>query len=214
MENIKAVIFDLDNTLADRKYAFLKHSEKCADDFLADSDLKEKFIARLVELDCNGYRPKNEVYNTVSEEFPLNCTPKEIMDSWNPNAGRFIRPEPYAEEILKYLSEKYTLALLTNGSSRTQNIKLDRVGLRKYFDAVIISEETGTAKPDPEIFLMICRRIVTAPENCVYIGDSFENDIIGASSAGMKAVFYDRYKESTEDYSPAVSDLRELKLLL
>lgn len=214
MENIRAVIFDLDNTLADRKYAFSKHAEKCADTFLTEKKLKNKFISRLIELDCNGYRPKKEVYDTISAEFPLNCTPREIEDSWNTNADSFIRPEPYAEDILKYLSEKYTLALLTNGHCLTQNIKLDRVGLREFFAAVIISEETGTAKPDPEIFRMMCGKIGIPAENCVYIGDSFENDIKGAASAGMRAVFYDRYKTSKEGYLPAVSDLRKLKLLL
>lgn len=213
-ENINAVIFDLDNTLADRKYAFFKHAEKCAEDFLADRKLKEQFTARLIELDCNGYRPKKEVYETICGEFPLNCTVKEITDSWNTNADRFIKPEPYAEEILEYLKEKYTLALLTNGHTLTQNIKLEKVGLRKYFKAVVISEETGTAKPDPEIFFMICRCINTAPENCVYIGDNFQNDIKGALSAGMKAVLYDRYKQSEENYTPTVFRLEELKLLL
>lgn len=213
-QNINAVIFDLDNTLADRKYSYKMHAETCGKLYLKDISLSDKFCERLIALDNNGYGSKNIAYNTVYEEFPLKGTPEEMSAKWNENAEKFTRCEPFAEEILIYLKEKYTLALLTNGYTLTQNIKLDRTGLRKYFSAVVISEETGTAKPDPEIFRLVCRRINVPEERCVYVGDHFANDIKGALSAGMNAVLYDRYGTSEENYPFTIHSLEELKNLL
>lgn len=212
--SIQAVIFDLDNTLADRKYSYRKHAETCGRLYLKDISLLDKFCERLITLDNNGYGSKNKAYNTVYEEFPLKGSPDEMSAKWNENAEKFTHCEPFAEETLIYLKDKYTLALLTNGYTLTQNIKLDRTGLRKYFSAVVISEETGTMKPDPEIFRLICRKINVSVNECVYVGDHFENDIKGALSAGMNAVLYDRYGSSEENYPYTIHSLQELKKLL
>ncbi len=214
MENIKAVIFDLDNTLADRKYSYKKHAEACGRLFLKDISLLDSFCERLIDLDNNGYSCKEKTYRTIYEEFPLTGSPAEMSAKWNENSEKFTICEPFAEDILIYLKEKYTLALLTNGYSLTQNIKLDRTGLRKFFSAVVISEDTGTMKPDPEIFRMTCRMIGASEKECVYIGDHFENDIRGALSAGMSAVLYDRYQTSAENYPYTIRSLLELKNLL
>ncbi|MGN1415450.1 MAG: HAD family hydrolase [Oscillospiraceae bacterium] len=214
MDNIKAVIFDLDNTLADRKYSYSKHAEACGSLFLRDISLLDSFCSRLIELDNNGYADKKNVYKTIYEEFPLTGTPDEMSAKWNENAEIFTHCEPFAEDILIYLQDKYALALLTNGYSLTQNIKLDRTGLRKYFAAVVISEDTGTMKPDPEIFRMTCHKIGASENECVYVGDHFENDIKGALSAGMSAVLYDRYGTSEENYPYTIRSLNELKDLL
>lgn len=211
---IKAVIFDLDNTLADRKYSYKMHAEACGRLFLKDISLLDRFCTRLIGLDNNGYADKEKVYKTIYEEFPLTGTPAEMSAKWNENAGIFTRPEPFAEDILIYLQDKYTLALLTNGYSLTQNIKLDRTGLRKYFAAVVVSEDTGTAKPDPEIFRLTCKKTGVSEKECVYVGDHFENDIKGALSAGMNAVLYDRYGTSRENYPYTVRSLGELKKIL
>ncbi|MGN0696274.1 MAG: HAD family hydrolase [Oscillospiraceae bacterium] len=214
LTTIHTVIFDLDNTLADRKYSYSKHAETCGRLFLRDISLLDSFCSRLIELDNNGYGSKDLAYKTVYEEFPLKGSPAEMSAKWNENAGRFTRCEPFAEEILIYLRQKYTLALLTNGYSVTQNIKLDRTGLRKYFSAVVVSEDTGTMKPDPEIFRLTCRKTGASENECVYVGDHFENDIKGALSAGMSAVLYDRYRTSAENYPHTIYSLRELEDLL
>ena len=131
-KSFKAVIFDLDNTLADRKYAFEMHSKKLAELYLKDrsNEEKEQFVRRMIVLDKNGYAPKSEVYGTICREFSPDGTPDELFSKWRENAALFTRQEPFAEEILIYLKDKYRLSLLTNGSFKTQSVKLESVGLR------------------------------------------------------------------------------------
>lgn len=214
MENIKAVIFDLDNTLCDRKKAFYRHAENLADDYLEDISLDEKFIERLIALDNNGYSVKNDTYAKICEEFPMNADADTLKGKWNINAKRFSECEPFAKEILEYLKDKYILALLTNGLTKTQNIKLDTIGLRKYFTAVMVSESTGYLKPDKEIFELICKEIGVNPSQAVYIGDQLVNDYYGAINAGMNAVLYDRYYENNDDNINKIHSLIELKRIL
>lgn len=215
-KNFKAVIFDLDNTLADRKYAFEMHSKKLAEMYLKNrsDEEKEAFVRRMIELDKNGYASKSQVYGCICREFSPDGTPEELFARWQENASIYTRPEPYAEETLIYLKDKYKLSLLTNGFTKTQSVKLDTVGLRKYFEKVIISEETGTEKPDREIYLLICRETGVIPEEALYIGDHLENDVKGPVSAGMSAVLYDRYGKYNGVYENTVSSLRELMLYL
>ncbi len=213
MKNIKAVIFDLDNTLADRKHAYSHHARVCAEKFLKDKSLAEEFIKRLTLLDNNGYSSKSATYDTIYGEFPLLGSPDEMSNMWNENAMKYTVPEPYAEDILEYLGERgYITALLTNGLTKTQNLKLDSAGLRKYFSEILVSEEAGTQKPDKRIFLMICEKIKVSPENCLYVGDHIENDYFGALNAGLKAVLYDKFFAADEKINKihSLSDLKEI----
>ena len=212
--DISAVIFDLDNTLSDRKYAFSCHAGRMADMFLKEISLKEEFVKELIKLDCNGYAVKKEVYKTVCQKFPLDCSPDEMSSEWDKSAAMFCRQEPFAEDILQYLGKKYTLGLLTNGLSKTQSIKLDGVGLRKYFAEVMISQDTGLEKPDPAIFGLFCGRLGVSPENAVYVGDQYKNDYCGSLSAGLNPILYDRYNEYGGKYTPVIRSLEELKNIL
>ena len=215
-DNIRAVAFDLDNTLSDRKYTFSCHASRMADLMLGDSpdEVKKRFAERLIVLDNNGYAEKTDVWSTICSEFGVISEQSVYMREWNKNAQLFSRREPYAEELLEYLSGKYILALLTNGRIDTQSIKLDGIGFRKYFSTVMISGETDTAKPDTRIYLMLCERLGVSPSQTLYIGDHLENDIRGPLSAGMKAILYDRYDTYGGIYPETISSLKELEKIL
>ena len=108
------------------------------------------------------------------------------------------------------------MALVTNGS-KSQRDKIDILKASRYFDAVLISEEVGTAKPDPVIFRQAMSRLSAAPDRSVFVGDSLEHDMAGARNAGMMTVYLNRIgaldmEESLCDL--VVSDLRELSDLV
>ena len=63
------------------------------------------------------------------------------------------------------------------------------MGLHHFFDSVITSQEAGVEKPDIAIFEMAMERMGCKAENSVMIGNSFNDDILGAINAGMSAVF-------------------------
>lgn len=96
-----------------------------------------------------------------------------------------------AIELLDLLKSKnLKLGIITNASHNEDRIRkiLSRVGIEKYFETVVVSSEVGIRKPDPMIFQIALKNLDLAPEQAIYIGDSFEYDAQGASNAGMQYV--------------------------
>jgi putative hydrolase of the HAD superfamily len=96
---------------------------------------------------------------------------------------------PGAIELLDHLQGKYLLSIITNGFPESQYVKLKASGLDKYFDHVFISEEIGFNKPDPAIFHHAVN--ISGAEkidHCLMVGDTYQTDIAGAVSCGMKAI--------------------------
>lgn len=89
------------------------------------------------------------------------------------------------------------LAVITNSAGVHQRGKLAAVGLVDTFDAVVIADEVGVAKPNVEIFQLACRRLRVAPYQAVHVGDRLDVDAIGASQAGMTGVWLDRSATGT-----------------
>lgn len=95
-----------------------------------------------------------------------------------------------AEALQALLDGGYRLAVVSNADGRVEGVLRD-VGLRDYFEFVLDSEVVGVEKPDPAIFLEACRRLELEPEACLYVGDLFPVDYLGATRTGMEAVLLD-----------------------
>jgi len=83
----------------------------------------------------------------------------------------------------------FTLGLITNGSVRMQSRKLECLALPPMFDAVLISDAEGVAKPDPEIFRRALARLGVDAVHACYVGNHPDVDVAGARAAGLKAVW-------------------------
>lgn len=95
---------------------------------------------------------------------------------------------PDALKVLNALTGKARLALITNGLTKVQRARLSNSGLDAYFEAVVISEEEGVAKPDPGIFDIIFSRMgYPSRSEVLMIGDSLTSDIRGANRYGIDA---------------------------
>lgn len=100
------------------------------------------------------------------------------------------------EPCLAQLRERdLLLGLITNNESVHQRDKLARVGLADRFDAVVISGEFGTAKPDAAIFRHACDLLGVPPGEAVHVGDNLVVDALGAQAAGLRGVWLDRRGE-------------------
>lgn len=93
-----------------------------------------------------------------------------------------------ALERLKALGHR--LAVISNADGRMEGV-IRRTGLGPCFEFVLDSAVEGVAKPDPEIFLRACRRLELEPDACLYVGDLFSVDVLGARRAGLDAVLLD-----------------------
>jgi putative hydrolase of the HAD superfamily len=102
----------------------------------------------------------------------------------------------------------YRLAVISNADGRMEDA-LVRAGLRDHFEFVIDSEVVGVAKPDPAIFHVAAERLELDPAECLYVGDLFAVDVVGARGAGMAALLLDPLDmlDHPVDRIPAVADL-------
>ena len=96
---------------------------------------------------------------------------------------------PGAEEIVRYLAEKYPLTIVTNGFIEVQYEKFDKSGLKDCFSHIVLSEEVGCQKPNPRIFEEALRLNGLSADEVVMVGDSWYSDIQGAINAGIDQIW-------------------------
>jgi len=94
-----------------------------------------------------------------------------------------------AVTVLKELKKKYKLGLVTNGESAGQYLKIKQTKIAQYFDGVIVSGDYGYNKPDPRLFEIAADNLGVSCKECIFVGDLFQTDIIGAHRAGMKPIW-------------------------
>lgn len=123
---------------------------------------------------------------------------------------------PHAIDILEYLKSKnYRLFLLTNGFKEVQVVKIKHSGLEPFFEKMITSEEAGYQKPHAKIFEYALKTVNAKKKESLMVGDDLENDIYGAQSFGIDAVFFNP-KGIPHEENPVfeIQSLLELKQLL
>jgi len=95
-----------------------------------------------------------------------------------------------ALETLSYLRERYRLGLVTNGFTDIQQVKNERTGLAGLIDMMLTSDDAGVMKPNTAIFHSAADMIGCPPGECLFVGDSYEIDVAGASESGMRTVWF------------------------
>ena len=112
----------------------------------------------------------------------LNVFFKAYIDSFELRDG--------AKKLLKQAQHKSKVGLISNFThAPVIYLSLRHLGINAFFNAVVVSEETGWRKPSTKIFQEALNRLQTKAEEAVYIGDSPNEDIRGAKAAGLKTVF-------------------------
>lgn len=131
-----------------------------------------------------------------------------------PLIARLFRPYPGLKPTLDQLSAAgYRLHVLSNNSS-ILTWQLSSLGITEVFDTVTWSEEAGVEKPDRRIFEIGLRRISARPDEVVYVGDSFEADVVGAQGAGIVPIHADYHGTSPTGEHLKIAALTDLPTLL
>lgn len=141
----------------------------------------------------------------------------EISDTYISISSKKHHLLPNAQETLEYLFPKYPMHIITNGFDEIQSIKMDAGKISHFFQEVITSQNSGYKKPDSRIFEYALKKIKATPQECLMIGDSFQSDIVGATRAGIDAVFFNpdqRNQDISIKPKYEIQDLRELKEIL
>jgi HAD superfamily hydrolase (TIGR01549 family) len=125
------------------------------------------------------------------------------QEAW-PEAGARIQQEhasthlwshvdPGTPEALERLkADGYRLGVISNADGRVPAL-LDEVGLAHHFEFIVDSEVVGISKPDARIFELALKRLGLAGEQCLYVGDLYAVDVVGARGAGLQALLLDPF---------------------
>lgn len=198
------LFFDLDNTLWDfttnSKLALrialeeLQLSEYVGD-FGSFFNIYHQVNEHLWDLYRKGEITKKKLScQRFEESFLKNGTPLSVSgdvvnDTYLRHMPHQTHLVPGARELLDYLYPHYQMAIITNGFKEVQFDKLTRSDLSRYFKKIIISEEVGAQKPNPEIFEHALKSMNAPKRKTLMIGDSWEADILGAQKSGLDQVF-------------------------
>jgi putative hydrolase of the HAD superfamily len=216
---IKAVVFDLDNTLVD----FMKMKEQsimAAIDAMIDAGLqmdKEEARGKLYAIYDKEGIEFQRVFDTFFQEELGRVDPK--MHAAGIVAYRKAREAalvlyPHVNLTLMELTRRGLKLAVVSDAPRLQAwLRLCYLGLQHMFDYVVTYEDTGEKKPSPAPFRKVLSLLGIRPEEALMAGDWAERDITGAATLGMKTAFA-RYgdtfgtKDSGADYD--LGDILEL----
>jgi len=216
---IRAIVFDLDNTLTD----FMKMKEAAitaAIDGMIDAgfrlprqELRERVDAIYREQGLEFQRVFDELLEREFGEVDPKILASGIVAYRRARESALVL-YPHAQMTLLELAKRGIRLGVVSDAPRLQVwMRLCSLSLQHVFDAVVTFEDTGERKPAPAPFRAVLRRLGVEPSDALMIGDWAERDVVGAASLGMKTVFA-RYgdtfdtKHSGADYD--VDDLFDL----
>ncbi len=186
-------------TLADFYAALVRTSEKIAEETVhthAEVSSPLRFARALVELASVDTRPDQ---GDIALEFATR--------HMTGLATAVVCP-PGRQQLLRRLGTRFRLGLVSNFDFEpTARALLDSFGLAPLLETALISDAEGVRKPAARIFHAACRQLGTAPERCVYVGDSRTSDVEGASAAGLAAVWVNA---GDEDPAPAFASISDV----
>lgn len=230
MTNIKSVFFDADNTIINHK-----ECEKLALIYLFENiniSFKEEYQDIFRPLDRKLWDNASKNNPTISKEKIPTYRFKKFFELININYSDYNRANllfqeglsssvaliDNAEEIIKYLyNKKYNIFIITNGLARLQKPRIMNSCIYEFINDIIVSEEIGKSKPDPEIFNVLMERNNITPNESIMVGDSLQKDILGAKNSHIQSIWYNPQKLNNDtniipEYE--INNLLEIKNLL
>lgn len=217
MRDVRAVVFDLFDTVVDLHFARLPAAEVAGRKMPATLSFQhEAILARGHEVDFETFLetlrasdrdlaashldkglelPTTLRFQQLVERLEIDDAElAEILTQTHMGKIREVADTPaHHGEVLADLATRYRVGLCSNFSHTETALRiLDAASLRTYFDAVAVSESVGVRKPRPEIFRHVLEVLGTAPEETVHVGDNLDADVRGATEVGMRTIWIDR----------------------
>ena len=226
---IKAIYFDLDNTLVDRmasieKFArtFVSHYSDCL-----VSVSWNKVASLIQQVDNGGYLAKGSKYKKIYEAIGCELRAsllwsKEISSSdittyWREQFPKCTVEMSGANRLLNWLCDNgYYIGVISNGSKLSRESTLQSTSFNGLIRNLVSSEEFGVKKPNPDIFIETANKAGFSPRECVYVGDHPVKDGQGALDAGMYSVILTGFnlEQEVPEYCVKINCLSELTKVL
>lgn len=201
------IYFDLDDTLYRQFDPFLKAYQQL---FHNDIDIYQfwltsrKYNNEIYELFLKKEITKNELViyrlQRAFQDFAIDITDQQALDFQDlyfENQQKITLSQTM-KKILDFLYAKHIeLGVITNGPINAQTKKIEALGLTKWIDKqhIFISSQVGLIKPDHRIFDLAREN----EKDCLFVGDGYDIDIVGAKKAGWKTIWFNHKKEIFND---------------
>ena len=210
---IKAVVFDLDNTL----YAYDPLDQEAG-------QRVQDFTCRMLGISKDRYQEayqfgraetKRKLGNVAASHNRLLYFQKTLeymkvkpmplsLQMYEMYWGTFLEKMqlfPGARSLIDSLCEKgIMIAVCTDLTAHIQHRKLIALGLSDDIFCLVTSEEAGREKPASEMFALCLEKLGLPAEEVCYIGDNYSKDIVGAKACGMKAIWFHPEKPAGQQY--------------
>lgn len=208
------IFFDVDDTLYDQVEPFCRAFRKNFSS-IHSIDIEElfsksrKYSDEVFHKTEKGEMTLREMHiyriSKAFEEFGYNITPECALafqiDYERYQNEIFIIPE--MKETLKFLNDReIKIGIITNGPNEHQKKKINVLGLEQWIskENITISGEVGFAKPGREIFQIAKEKMKIQENNIYYVGDSFENDVVGALNVGWTPIWINKRKREISNF--------------
>ena len=113
-----------------------------------------------------------------------------IAVAYNKARDALVDVYPGAIETLTHVRRLgIPIALLTNGASLPQRQKIERFGLDRIFETILVEEEFGIGKPEPEVYAHALRLLGVKAEEAWMVGDNYEWEIVAPQSLGIRGIW-------------------------
>ena len=203
---IKAVLFDLDQTLIDF-LGMKKEASKKAANAMIKAGLrldKRKAGRQLFEFYLKHGIDSDTAFNKFIKKMHGKMDYKILAAGINAYlSSKLIGPYPNVRQTLRKLRrKKIKIGIVTDAPALKAWKRLNAMGLDDFFDVVIAYEDTKKTKPHKLPFRLALRQLKTKPGEVLFVGDNPDRDIKGAEKAGMKTAFarYGGRKRCKADY--------------
>ena len=190
---LKAVIFDLDDTLY-YELDYVKQAFGNVAEHLArrhDLSAPEVLEAMVQILEAEG---RGRIFNRICEKYALTEDIRELVRVYRATKPSLVL-YPDAERLLDQLQKQHIgTGLVTDGIAIVQRAKVEALNLQNRLDAVILTDElamagkAGLSKPDPLVYQACLEQLRVKAQEAVYIGDNPGKDFIGARALGMQTI--------------------------
>ncbi len=226
---IGAVVFDLDGTLCDYTVPVrealaeaLRRAGEPADRLGALDAAAARYDALWEEISLDGHKARSlreAIWIRLLEERGISDLDlaRRLTAHYTQVRWPSLRLFPGVADLLCDLRRRYRLGLLTNGPPDMQRLKIARLKIEPFFEAIVISGEVGLHKPEPAAFDLVLRRLGKRGAEALYVGNSLPTDIAGAKAAGMQTAWVSRDGRPANHAAPDLVlvrtvDLREVLL--
>ena len=189
---ITTIVFDLDDTLYDEN-DYCRSGFRAVAQFVADlpkSPPAKRIFDALWKQFTSGNHTRT--FNTTLEKLGMPCDDKlidKLIKVYRNHTPKITLPAD-CRDVICQLSGKYTLAMLTDGFLPAQQLKVQALGIEKYFKCIVYTEQLGRNcwKPSPAGFEKLMQSLNAKPENLVYVADNEEKDFIAPNKLGIKTI--------------------------